>query len=329
MKKWQWLRWGRQLLGGSLGYGGLRPFVGQARAFDTAVVLVRVFYVATFFRVTTHLAEEWLGWLGSEELAAIWPTAWVEWVGIELGVNVIATAAIVSALLTLLMPEKRVWRAFTFGGFFMMIGLTNSFGKINHSFHVWLFALFFLIFLPNRPWEMLRRSVGGKHRFLTVFWYTQFFVLLTYSMSGFWKLGIGMFQLLFRDASIFSSDGLALLVSTHLLKINGEALLGWFIIENPWVGFLPFLGVVYLELFAVFAAFRPEVQRFWAVSLMLFHMGTNLLMTINFNNNILVVGIFLLLSPFAPATFDFWRTVRSLPLVDVVMAMGKRDREGR
>lgn len=73
-------------------------------------------------------------------------------------------------------------------------------------------------------------------------------------------------------------------------------------------------GSLYLELFAFIAVFRPRLHRPWALGLILFHVGSGLVLGIGFPNHVLLLGICGLASPFAAETQRWGETLSDLPL---------------
>ncbi len=74
---------------------------------------------------------------------------------------------------------------------------------------------------------------------------------------------------------------------------------------------------VYVQFFALLALFRPHLHRPFGLVLIWFHLGNFWLLNISFSYNILIVGMFVLLSPMAPARFSLSGLVQSLPVIGV------------
>jgi hypothetical protein len=72
---------------------------------------------------------------------------------------------------------------------------------------------------------------------------------------------------------------------------------------------------MYLETFSVIAAFRPRLHRLWGLGLIAFHFGTQLVMGFTFAPNIVLVGLLLVCSPFAPDRVKVKETVLDLPIL--------------
>ena len=322
----------RDILGGPLAYSRGRSLLDNRTEFARAVTLVRAFYVFSFYVITTEIAAGWSKWLEDPVTdAVLWPVDWAVAIDRRGFVTALAVGSLIVSGLTLLLPDRRLLRMLTAFAIIEMVATINSFGKINHSHHAWLFAACFFALLPAGRWDSHSTIRSFRQQFIDVFWYAQAFILFTYSLSGFWKLMVGTYQLFFRDATTLQPDGLAILVSNHLLKTGGDSLLGGWVIEHTAIGWPAFLGAIYLELFSFIVAFRHRLHRVWGLLLIAFHAANNLVLSIDFNTNILVVGLLIALSPFDRGPLNPAAIAASFPGVDLVLAAFRavRDRSAR
>ncbi|MEM7331235.1 MAG: hypothetical protein AAF490_04015 [Chloroflexota bacterium] len=289
------------------------PFSRLTAAHQAAALIVRLYYAFIIFLFSDDYmrkVEEWV-LLDASDLLLLWPVGWVTWVGVDTAVYAISLLLIGGAVLSLLWPEKRPFRLAAFVGLFLIMAIENSFGKINHSMHAWLAVGFCFIFLPTgKPVNRVQRVT-----YLTTFWYAQALMLWFYSMSGIWKVNQGFAQLFAGEISAFHPYAMAQQIANRLLQDNSTSILGPFIVENPLIGWPVYLSALYLEFFSFVAAFRPALHRFWGLSLALFHLGTFLTMSIQFNQNILLLGLILMASPFHPASWRWQDTIRDLPIL--------------
>ena len=254
----------------------------------------------------------WDDWVQLSQLPQpIWALKWTLWFSWPTVFNLLGITSILATGGAAIWRDKRTLRILSFVTFFLLIGITNSFGKINHSFHVWVLGGFFLIFLPNQP----IKSITARQSYLTAVWGTQFLTLIFYSSSGLWKL-IGVVQQV-AAGEIHSFHPLALSqqVAHRLVQTNSDSLLGPFFIENTLLGWPLYSSSVLLELFSVVVAFRPNLHRFWGLSLMLFHFSIWLTMNIEFHTNMLFILIFFVLSPFHPENLTVKDVVYTLPIL--------------
>ena len=286
----------------------------QRKAFALANLLVRSYYGVTLYLLANRL-NIWADWLVLKEISPIWPIVWVNLTGISVAVHVIMGTSLVAAFLTLLFPEKRVLRILLFVSLLEYVAFSNSFGKINHDWHNWLMVAFFFIFLPHGRQEQIKRSITRRQLYLTAFWGAQLSALAFYSLSGVWKVVVGGSQLLRGEVHAFSPDALAYHIANRLLQTNSPSMMGSFIVEHPLVGWPMYLGIIYVQLFAFVAAFRPSLHRLWGGALICFHLGSYFTMSINFPQNILLLVLFFISSPFSPQSYHLSTILGDLPLI--------------
>jgi hypothetical protein len=288
----------RKFLGARTGAAG--AIARQRGVFRRAYLLVRIYYVLHLCLLVIGITH-WGKWPAAQALSPLWPILWVELTRIPTAVYIIVTFSLAAAMLAALFPEKRVIRAILFISLLEFTALYNSFGKIYHTSHAWLAIGFLFIFLPDGKSKDLESSIAHRQLYLTAFWGALALVLCFYSLAGFWKVIGGIDQLLRGEVHAFAPEALAYQIASRLVKTNSTSIAGPFIIDHPFVGWPLYLSSIYLECFALLAAFRPSLHRFWGLSLILLHIGSYLTMTIGFPRNILILFLFLVCSPFAPS----------------------------
>ena len=296
-------------------------FLKQAQAFEKGKFVVQLFYVSLFFFAANTFLFTWDDWVQLPQLPQpIWALKWTIWFSWATVFNILGIGVIFATGSAAIWPNNRFLRILSFVTFFLLIGITNSFGKINHSFHVWVLGGLFLIFLPKLP----AKSVTSRQTYLTAIWGTQLLTLVFYTSSGMWKL-IGITEQLFRG-EIHSLHPLALSqqVAHRLVQTNSDSLLGPFFIENTLIGWPLYSGSVLLELFSVVVAFRPKLHRFWGICLIIFHFAIWLTMNIEFHTNMLFLMIFFVLSPFHPKALSFSDIFTSLPIINLVRQVNSK-----
>ena len=123
-------------------------------------------------------------------------------------------------------------------------------------------------------------------------------------------------QIIHGQVHAFAPQALARHIAYRLLEGTAVAdyMLGPFIIRHPCVGWPFYLAAIYLETFSLLVAFRPTLHRAWGVALILFHLGIYLTLTIMFSWEILLVGLLLVCSPFAPAKAGWGELAAQLPV---------------
>jgi hypothetical protein len=289
---------------------------------ERVFVIAQVFYACLLFFACQ-------GFVGSLNLAAanrmepLWPLYWMRWSGQESGAIAAQLLYLCGPLLALWKPDSRVARVLAFVGCLTGMAFDNSFGKVNHHLHLWAMTAFLLVFLPSRR-DALRVPAAGEAA-LRVFWGAQAAILLTYTMSGVAKLLGAAVQVLRGDAStLFSYDALARHTAERLLMTHETSLLGAWVINHPLWGAPAFWGAVYLEVFALAAAYRLSLHRLWALGLVLMHIGIFLTMNVTFSHSILLLGLMFAASPFA--TSPFTALVSTAPVMSTSGETGSRSR---
>jgi hypothetical protein len=151
-----------------------------------------------------------------------------------------------------------------------------------------------------------------------VIWATQVTVLLFYSLTGIWKIHDGFFDLFHGKTGVFSINAFSYIVASSLFRTNIDTVLGHYFAKTVFVGWVLFIGTMYLESSSLIIAFRPRLQRLWGIGLILFHVGTQLVMGFTFPQNIALVGLLLVASPFAPDHVRFKDAFFDLPWVHLI-----------
>ena len=309
----------------SVGTGERRTPAELTRCAGEVVLLSRFYYVFLAYLVGTGTDPFINAQADGPPTAPLWPIRLMtplvgtEWLSYEIALT---AAGLLFALGAAASPGVFVLRLGAFLHLFAHMAIRNSYGAINHGVHALLLIGFALLFLPRgRHGQPIER--GDVRRCLTALWMAQSVVLLSYTLSGFWKLWYGRPEL-------FSSDALTRILLDQLLaKADEIPLLLPFVAQHNWLAQSMWWLALYIELCALLVVFRPHLQRPFGAALMLFHITTQMLMNISFHYNIFMVGVFLLLSPLAPARFSLSATIRSLPIVGIPFRLMKRRQQPR
>ena len=203
-----------------------------------------------------------------------------------------------------------VWRLGVFLYVLLYIAVRSSYGSINHGNYYYLYVSFALLFLPkkDKQLDLDRRGVLSS---LAVLWLTQSLLLFPYSLAGLWKI-------LYSRLDVISPDGMTrILLGRALDDVDGVAPLLPLVAHHEQLLQLMLIVTVYVQFFALLAVFRPHLHRPIGAVLMLFHVGSAWLMNISFSANILMLGLFLVLSPTAPARFSLHGLLQSLPIIGI------------
>lgn len=279
------------------------------------VWLVRFFYLFVFFLMNTSLRlSVRLG--RGDPPEPVWPIALLNdalgagWVAAAAGLPVVPVASAAIGILAMVFPGMLILRFGIFLYLFVSVALDASFGPFTHHNHFLVYVSFALLFLPaaaGRPERMPRSAVV---RCITAFWFAQFIPLFCYSLSGLWKV-------LFSGPELLASDGFVRIVLHKILSDRAASLLVPYLVRHEHLFQFLLLGGVCTEVCAIFAWFRPHLHRPFGVLLILLHLGTGWLLNVILVNNLVVLGIFMVFSPFAPRRSSWFAVAQSLPLLGI------------
>lgn len=293
-------------------------FVRHRKMYEAAVENVYFFYIASLFFAAHITSVGWPDWINRETIAPLWPLIWANWLPLPTVTNIIMILLIVTSIPVVVQPWRRSFRILYFVGIFLGIAYVNSFGKIGHGFHAWVFVALIYCFLPSWRDESANKpqpySIAHRQQFLTILFAAQLFILLFYSMSGVWKVYAAFEQMWAGQLHAFHPYALAYLTADKLLQTNSWTPFGPFLVNYPLLGWPLHLVAIYVELFSLVAAFRPALHRLWGLTLILFHFGTIVLLFVGFTPNMLLLGLLFIMSPFAPRGISWKDTLLNLPL---------------
>jgi len=281
--------------------------------YDTAVWIVRFYYIINLYFVYAQLSSIRAQGLSGAHLDPVWPIIWVDWVGLELSSLLILHLSMISGFVGLLFWQYRSARALVVLSQLFVAGLANSFGAINHGFHEWLWLGACFLLLPSGKLSQTTATRVDRFSFLIVISLAQGLILLFYSLSGFYKVKYALKALLSGQVGGFSPEAMAITLANRMLQTETDAIWAPFIIENYWVGWPFYLVLYYVELVSIMVFLRPSLHRIWGLVLIAFHFGTFLFMEITFSTHVLINAMLFVFSPFAPDRLE-WRTMlRQLP----------------
>jgi len=315
-----WARILRRFFSGEAGtrapevHNALARHTTAARA---AAVQIRIFYAFLMFVVVNDVPLWWF-YFSKPNLVPIWPTAWVPLVGVPTGVAIIEAVVLISTLIAIVVPQFRVVRIAVFIGILEYVALRSSYGKIGHSGHLGVLIAFCLIFLPA-GWQDVASGRRVHRQSLLVFWTAQALVLLTYTMAGIGKIGGAIWQMTRGETHAFMPDALAIHIADRLLQTNSESVIGDFLIRHPILAWPGMLGAIFLQAFALYAAFRPRLMPIWATGLIVFHVLSYFTMTILFPQNCFLLALFFLNPVWLQQRWDWRLALGDLPLVGVLL----------
>jgi hypothetical protein len=280
-------------------------------------VLVRVYYAILLYSSFIFLTEWSTATLPPlDSFVPLWPLWW----GHALGLSTVAVAQCVriffvgATFVGVLWYDRWYARLFVFAGIWQVHALASSFGIVSHPWYGWMFTSLIFVLLPDSIWRN-EPAHETRRTFLLVIWWAQAYIMLTYTLSGIWKLLVGLQQTAAGEVSGFAPMGLAYQIADWLPKIQGEAIFGPFIITHPYIGWAMYLVVQYMQIFAIYTMIRPSLQKLWCIELVLFHFGTFLLMGITFSPFIPLLLALFFFSPFIPEAVSWRQIAFELPIV--------------
>lgn len=297
--------------------GGSAPLLLSRERFTVARTLIAAYYAVLFFLAAGELFS-WQGYLNAGDLVPRWPVFWLRFVDTRAGIAAILGLHLLGGLLGITLSRYRWARVVVFVSLLEQLALEFSFGAVNHGDHLGVLLSFVLIFLPA-GWHA--RGSGSADRAvrsatLLVFSGAQALILLTYSMAGMWKAGGVLEQWVRGDfVTYLHPQGLAYQIAGKMIEDDAPSLFGPWLVEHPWVGWLPGIVAIYLELFSLWVVARPSLHRAWGLGLALFHLATHLTMGVGFPQNTLWLALFLVLSPFRPSMPDWRKAIADLPVL--------------
>lgn len=279
--------------------------------------LMRFFYATVLIVVFVHLFNVH-DVATSQIVEPLWPVFFVD----QDNLLFVTFFLQISLILTTVLAVIRHIQSFRIGVFifyFLYAALINSFGKINHGLHFILIPLFCFALIPNKT------SAHFKEKALLMFLSAKFFLLLAYSLTGFWKLFWGVIEYFTKGVSLFSGlsfrNVLILQFEIKPITFFGE----WFL-EHYILGYIAYLFVIYLEFFSITIFFKPTLYKTWGVLLVIMKLGLALVLDVNNYISIAAIGFLLLLSPFSKET-SVINTLKSLPIVDGLVYLFDRKKK--
>ena len=290
-------------------YGPMRTSADFARAAVGVSWLVRFFYLFMAYWMATRLGYSRI--YDGPPTDPLWPISLVvniagaEWLAYEMPLAVLGSTL---GLLAVFFPGNFIFRLGVFLYLLFVVALQNSYGSVNHDGHVALYVSFALLFLPAAIGSSERMRRKDAMAAAMVFWFAQSLVLLPYTLSGLFKIYGSRFELL-------APDGLVRIIVSRALEDTLD--IPWllpFFASQPLLAQILLLVVVYVQVFSLLALFRPHLHRPLGAALIAFHFGTDYLLNIFFHN-LVILGIFLVYSPFAQARFSLTGLAKSLPVL--------------
>lgn len=255
--------------------------------------IIRIFYIVSLVFSYGFISS--ISHKSPESADFLWPVAWLSIGDLKQFFVFVPILFFLINCATVLRPELRLLRILFSLLCLFVVAIDNSFGGINHGWHIWFWISFILIFLPSH------RAIPDRSHMLTttnIIVYIQASILATYSMAGSLKLIAGIRSLIVGEIGNFSVLGFSSLLADRMVRGSGFTVLGDFFVNNPYLAFPLFVIVIFVQTASFPIVFFPRLLRIWGLTLIGFHFGTGLLMDIYFSTHVLWLALFLLWSPF-------------------------------
>lgn len=283
-----------------------------------ALFLVRLYYAASLVLAFLLVEDVWASTLSDPTIDPRWPVFWLQPELMRAASVGLMIGTMGTAVLAALQFQRR-WVRGLFAVFLLQTtALQFSFGYTNHFFHIWLWLGISFVFLPSAGHQVIIASRQLRYQTLRVFAWATMLILLFYTLSGIAKTA-GAIPLDGDSLSSLAPTGLAHHVVARMLVTQEVTVLGQLLAEVPQLGWPAFLAVIYIELFAIVALFRPVLLPLFGTFLMLFHMGIWMFMGIGFWFQPMQVLMLLVWSPFRPAHWSLTEALHALPLVGATL----------
>jgi hypothetical protein len=282
--------------------------------FNTAHLIVQMFYIlsATFLYGQARTMAQ-LGGDGAQ-YDFLWPLAWARAIPLELAGDILASAYVIVGFAGVVFWRFFVVRLACCAVLLHWAAFPNSFGAIHHGHHEWFWLSFCFLFLPSGRKADLNANRASRTKFLYAFGAASVLILFFYTLSGIYKVQDAAVALALGQYGGFMPDAMAQTIARRALSTGSEPVWGSFIINYPILGWPMYMLLYYVEIVAVFIAFRPELLKVWGAVLIAFHFGTMAFMDIVFPHHILINGMLFILSPFA-LNMPLRDTLRAAPLL--------------
>lgn len=296
--------------------------------FDTAALIVQMFYILSamfLYRQAREVAQ-----LGSDgaQYDFLWPLAWTGIIPLDLAGDLLASAYVIVGFAGIVFWRVFIVRVATCAVLLHWAAFPSSFGAIHHGHHEWFWISFCFLFLPSGRTAELRANRVLRTKFLYAFGVAPVLILFFYTLSGIYKVQDAFVALSLGQYGGFMPDAMAQTIARRALSTGSEPLWGGLIIDYPILGWPMYMMLYYVEIVAIFIAFRPELLKVWGAILIAFHFGTMAFMDIVFPHHILINGMLFVLSPFA-LNVSLRDALRAVPLLGLFVSRhnGRTDSE--
>lgn len=253
-------------------------------------LILRLFFITKGLFVLLRAADI-LPSFAKEKASWLWPVAFLNSISHpEYFLYFTACLSIALNVLCVFKPFSVKIKMTEFLTTFLFLAGCFSFGKIDHSFHGYILASFFIFLIKDDqdPGQLLMRGASG-------------IFLLTYFLSGLWKLrflmGSGFIDGIRR--AVGYQLGINMIMSG---QISAPAM---YVLSLPDIlQALIWGGVIIFELAALFFILRPRLTSLYGMMVILFHVSAWIVMDISFLEAQVLSLILLILYPLSGKKFS-------------------------
>ncbi len=256
--------------------------------------------VAYFFPAYWVLAQapQWREYSVRQPAEPLWPLFWSSPSGLAVSGPWVYGLCVVGLLIGCTLPQYRWARVLAALSLTEYLAVRFSLGKIHHLMHGWLLTSWLLCALPE-GWstpDNLKRA--GRQQLLRVCHACQLLVATTYTLSGVGKLLGAAYQTWLGQGTVFGARAVSMHVAARLLETNEQSLLGDWAIHHGHYLWPATLGLLGVQLAALWMARRPACHLTLGIALITFHAMTAVTMNIDFTPAVFLCGTLFVVSPF-------------------------------
>ncbi len=270
----------------------------HTRIFSRCITAIKIFYALLFCIMYQSINELVDNMYGEISLVPV-----LSWLGLFLSEPIhfqsVAYLCLPLILPAFFLPQERWARIIAALTALTYFGLYASIGNRQSAASVLIWMALYLIILPNWHAHSDRRI---KQKVIFGWWICTGLFLMTYFLSGLWKVAYGMILYPLKgELGAFSPYALADVVAAYTLRINQWPWLAKLILEYPFVGWPGYLFAVFLEVLAPLPLFFPRYYKLMGVLLLEFHILSVYILHIPFHVHVYLVFLLLFFSPFSVA----------------------------
>jgi len=294
--------------------------------YKRTLVAIRGFYLMSFVVALSNLVWWWPQLQQGSFQFPLWPFFGMQGLMLAKLVTVICFFWVLGSALALYRPEKILFRIVHALGIFYFIALVNSDGLFSHSRHGLMWVSLIFVFIPFRSMERPQRA--DKYKLIQGFWFAQFFICTFYLMTGLWKIiSIGECLVIDEVVCELGPKILTNIAAQEMFEYQNFVPWGKLFFDYPWLGFLSYLGTMWIHIASMHYAFRLDQHLIFGALRVIFHLGTFLFFGVMFNGMTACVAILFLASPFTHSNLlDSTKVFLRTPLIGDFFALFRKEK---